>query len=243
MCFKWSEISRALKEFVRIRCLVDYGDYLPDDLPLKAQAKANIGGSIEQLTGLEWTQVHKQLETEDDRRNQARLYQIPPSYDYIRPNLTFYFSQNMLCHSTVHYKLTKCDWKALGAQLYDDRMQIPFFFEKEKQRHMNAALDRVAKEYFIEISSLASKPSILAMKKELELLDRERRKIRKRIAAQEQEVNVARKKESFERKKERVADRLEREKEEKKEARASRDRTDSWTEDDDDFGVCGLFEG
>ncbi|KAL8652452.1 MAG: hypothetical protein Q9226_004264, partial [Calogaya cf. arnoldii] len=166
-----------------------------------------------------------------------------PRYDNIRSSLTFYFQQNMACHSMVQEKIKKCNWKALGAQLYDDRMRFPFVFEEEEQRYINAALNRVAKKYFIEIFPLGSKPSILAMKMELELLDRESRKIKNRLAARKQVAKAARKKEGFERKKERVADRLEREKEDKKAARALRASTDSWTEDDEDFGVGGLFEG
>ncbi|KAI4262397.1 MAG: hypothetical protein L6R42_002427 [Xanthoria sp. 1 TBL-2021] len=256
-----SESTKGVREFARIKYLVDYGDYMADGLrTFKAQAKEKESEGVESLTGLKWTAVHEQLERESDRMRwylrghlnsrpeQKMTYTIKDAcdkliidYNNMVSCISFYSERNKACHNMVSEKVERCDWEALGKQLYRDRAEIPAIFQGDEQRNMTEALNRVAKRYFTKVSPVNSEPSKLAVQLRLELLKRQVKKGKNKLAAMEKKEKSEKRKATLGRKKVRVADRLEREKENKKAARVSRATTDRWTEDDEDFGMGGLF--
>lgn len=256
-----SESIKGVKQFIRIKYLVDYGDYMADGLrTFKAQAKEKKSEGFENLTGLKWTAVHEQLEKErtamrrylrchlNTRPEQKMTDTIKDACDKLMLNynnleycISFYSERNKACHNMVSEKVERCDWKALGKQLYYDRAEIPSVFRGDEQRNMTEALNRAAKRYFTKVSPVTSEPSKVAVQLGLELAERQLKKGKNKLAAMEKKEKSEKRKAALGRKKVRVADRLVREKENKKAARASRASTDRWAEDDEDFGMGGLF--
>lgn len=259
--FHFAESIKGVKEFARIKYLVDYGDYMADGLPtFKAQAKEKKSEGFENLTGLKWTAVHEQLERESDEmrwylrghrntRPEQKMTdtikdacdKLAIDYNNMEYCISFYSERNKACHNMVSEKVERCDWKALGKQLYHDREEIPSVFGGDEQRNMTEALDRVARRYFTKLLPVNSEPSKLAVQLGVELAKRQLKKGENRLAAMEKKEKSEKRKATLDRKKIGVAERLEKEKENKKAARASRDSTDRWTDDGDDFGMGGLF--
>ncbi|KAI4225638.1 MAG: hypothetical protein L6R36_003754 [Xanthoria steineri] len=257
--FYFADSIRAVREFARMKYLVEYGDYMSAHLKyfqIEANAKSE---GIDNLVGLIWTDAHKKLEEEKKalRRYHRGIQWTRPrqkmtdciaaacdelclNYDNIAYCIAFYSERNEACHNMVTEHIKRCDWPALAKQLVSDRAEMPAVYGEEEARNLNYALDRIEKRFFtklwprVEVTVFAEE---LSNKRLRDLLT----KSTNRLLALEQSA----KKE--EEKKEETAslaqkrDQLESEKEDKQSARASKASTDSWTDETDDFGLGGFF--
>ncbi|KAL8878016.1 MAG: hypothetical protein Q9192_008542, partial [Flavoplaca navasiana] len=238
--FHMSQSIKAVRDFARITYLTKYGDYMADTLKVfRVDAKAIHSEGIQNLQGLKWTDVHDKLEKERAamRRYELGCQRTPPpqymtntikdacdklvlDYDNMEYCIQFYSDRNKACHNMVSEKVARCDWEALGRQLYLDRDELTAVFQGEQQDHMIEALDRVAKRYFNKVSLHKSEPSLLAQRLKVEMADRIAKKERNKLIRLEQLEKKDKKLASLQRKKNRVKRQLEKEKSSKKAARA-----------------------